>query len=157
MGTLSVLQMIIGIISSLTVGGIIGSIVGFQYLKKREFAKTKQEIEQAESLELANTRSLIEMYKNALVDFQTINESNKQSFTSKLDEVQTKLNECQDELERNRKKIRDQEKIIEDLTRNQLKLKLDLQSLHSQSKKDCSDCSFKDVCDKLKAKELINE
>lgn len=147
---------IVTILCSLTTGGIISTIISYKYLRHREEARTKQEIENAESLELNNTRDLIKLYKEALIDQKELNTQTEQKYIKKLEEYSSQLNDCISKLDECKKTIKDQEVTIETLTKNQLKLKLEVQNLHSQSMNNCNECSFKATCDKYKALKLRN-
>jgi type II secretory pathway pseudopilin PulG len=148
---------ILALISSLTVGGILGSIVGIGYLKKRERAKAQQEVEQATNLELTNIRNLIELYNKALEDSKNILDSTKSSYENKIRQLENTVQDLTDKVGQYTKQVQENEDTIDKLTRSQLKLKVQLQSLTNLDNSDCQKCQFKDTCEKYKAKKILNE
>lgn len=152
METLNNIQIIIGIIATLTTGGIVGWFVGFRYLKTREQAKAKQEVEQAEGLELTNTRELINLYKQALSDVKSLSKQTETEYADRVKQYEKRLEELSCKLSVYETNFKEQEATIDNLTRSQLKLKLEIMSVKNQSISNCSDCSFIDTCEKYKAK-----
>lgn len=152
METLSTIQIILGIIGTITTGGLAGWFIGLKYLKTREKAKAKQEIEQAEGLELRNTRELIDLYKQALADVTSLSKQNEETYMDKVKLYEKKLEDMSAKIESYEASIKEQESTIESLTKNQMRLKLEIMSVKNQSMSNCNECSFKDTCEKYKAK-----
>lgn len=148
----STVEVIVGLLATLSTGGVIGSIIGWRYVKVKEAARARQETAQAESQELTNSRNLIEMYKTALEDQKKLSEQSESDYVKKIKEYDQRLAEYQSELNEYEKRYSRQEKIIEELTRNQLRLKLEIQNIQLQSIENCDSCSFKATCEKYKAK-----
>lgn len=151
------LYTIISLITSLTTGGLIGTIVGFKFLKKKEEAKAKQEIEHAEDLELNNTKSLIQLYKSALDDMKLMNKQNEENYLNKLHSLEEKIEDYKRNLDIANETLKSQEQTIKDLTKNQLKQKLEIQQLMLLSDNECNKCAWNSNCEKLKAKKSIYE
>lgn len=151
------LQFIISLLVTLTVGGGLGSIVGFKYIKRKEEAKTKQEIENADNLELNNTKSIIQLYKSALDDLKLINKQNEDNYITKLHELELKIEEYKRNLDFANETLKSQEQTIKELSRNQLKQKLEIQQLILLSDNECNNCSWNSSCEKLKAKKITYE
>lgn len=150
----STVEVIIGIIATLSTGGVIGSLVGFRYIKSKEAAKARQETAQADSQELTNARNLIELYKNALDDVKVLNDKSESEYLKKIEEYDKKLEQYKSELDSYQKKHSNQERTIEELTRNQLRLKMEIQNLQIQSLESCDSCFCKATCEKYKAKKI---
>lgn len=147
-------EVVIGIIATLSTGGVVGSLIGLQYVKTKEAAKTRQEIAQADSKELTNARDLIDLYKKALKDIKELNDKSESEYLKKIEDYDKKLEQYKSELDSYQKRHSDQERTIEELTRNQLRLKMEIQNLQSQSLEKCDSCFCKATCEKFKAKKV---
>jgi uncharacterized coiled-coil protein SlyX len=154
---LSSIQIIVGILSTLSVGGIIGFIVGLPYLRKREKAKMKQEVAQAANLELGNVRNLIELYNKALTDSKKFQEQAQIGYETRVNQLENQVHEYKNQVDRYSKTVKEYESTIDQLTRSQLKLKLQLQHISSLNNSECDKCQFRENCEKYKAKKLLDE
>ena len=152
MEILSNLQIIIGIIATLTTGGVIGTISAWKYQKRKNEAQTQGEENAAIASELTNANQIIQLYKTALEDLKALTHQNEEAYTSKIKILETKQDEALKQLDEYRASLRDYEKKVEELTKVQLKLKLEVMTVRSQSNSNCEVCEFRDGCQKYKAK-----
>lgn len=154
---LTAIQLIVTILSTVTVGGIIGFFVGLPYLKRKEKAKMEQEVEQATSLGLNNVKNLIDLYNKALQDNKNFQEDTRKGYEIKITQLEDQINSYKAQVERYSNLVKEQELTIDKLTKSQLKLKLQIQSISDLNNSDCDKCQFKDTCEKIKAKNIIDE
>lgn len=154
---ISNLQGLLGLLTTIFTGGIIGSIVSIRYLKKSESAKAQQEVEKSEELGLKNTETLIGLYKDALTDVRTLHAQLESDYDNKVKDYEVQLKSLGEQLNRCKEVIISQEETINQLTKTQLKLKLQIQSLNSSLISNCSDCAFNNTCERLKARKLTYE
>ena len=138
-------------------GGTIGTLVSLKFLRKKEAAKSDQEFSKAIELELNNTNDIIRMYKSALSDIRKQSDQMQALYQDKIDakEIQLKkylkmIEECNNQLKSNTDRI-------DELTRVQLKQKLEIETLKLKDQSKCNTCEFNSNCEKLKAKRLTNE
>lgn len=120
-----------GILSTLTVGGVLGSVVGIKYLKRKEAAKAQQEIEIANKTGIENVGQVVDIYKEALEDLKHRFETEESKYKSQLEEYKTlikeydqKLKECTTTLEKYEKTITSQHEEIEGLKKEITRLQL---------------------------------
>lgn len=156
MELLNNLQIIIGLIATLSTGGIIGSIIGLRYHKRKELAQVHQDESAAVATELSNAREVINLYRETLDDLTKLNEQKETAYLGKIKSLEDKLNECTNELAKYRGVLKEYEKKVDDLTKIQLKLKLEMMNWRDQSESKCSECDFRDGCMKYKTNININ-
>lgn len=152
MEILSNLQIIIGIIATLTTGGVIGTISTWKYQKRKNEAQTQGEENAAIASELINANQIIQLYKTALEDLKALTHQNEEAYTSRIKILEAKQDEALKQLDEYRASLKDYEKKVEELTKVQLKLKLEVMTVRSQSNSNCEVCEFRDGCQKYKAK-----
>lgn len=148
---------IITVIATLTTGGVIGTMIGLRYKKKIEAAKAHQEVETYEGMEIQNTKSLIELYKNSLHDIRSIYEGNEKNYVNQINELRSQVSDLTAKITGYEVQVSEYRKTIKELERKMTTVKLEVQSLHSQLKSNCDDCAFQDECGKYKARNIIYE
>lgn len=152
MELLNSIQLIIGIIATLTTGGVIGTIGTWKYQKRKNEAQTQTEENSAKASELTNANQIIQLYKTALEDLKALTHQNEEAYTNKIKILETKQNEALRQLEEYKNALKEYERKVEELTKVQLKLKLEVMTVQSQSNSNCELCEFRDGCLKYKAK-----
>lgn len=145
MVSLDVWQLILTIVSTLTVGGVISSIIALKWSKrtneantkkleeeaKQESSKTDQERENADSLAIANAKEVIQMYKESVGEL-----------TDLYNKTTAELNERCSRLEREFSMYRQNaQKRMADFERQIIELQASL-------KVQCNDCAFAKDCKK---------
>lgn len=160
MSMLDNIQSLIGIIATLTTGGVLGTIIGLRYRNRTEKAKSKQEEARAdqedaetEKMNISNAAELVEMYKKALNDIEDIYKRKEVSLTSQLTEVQGQVKELSLKVQEYQLRLTEKDDVITDITRSQLKMKLDMESMKMLMVEDCTNCSVVKTCVKYKLKQ----
>lgn len=155
---------IIELISTLTVGGVIGSIVGIKSKKRSEAAqasqeegKALQEAAEADSLKLANTDKLITLYKSALEEFIKRKEESDNEYNSKIKDYELRLSSYEGKLKNYANDLQEKDNLVQESIRLQLKFKLELEQVKSLLLSECEKCEFKSECRKYEAKILLND
>lgn len=169
---------IVTILSTLTVGGIIGSIISLKYKGRVENAKAGQEEakvdqvsaeadlkeEQVRQLKFGTTEKAISIYDRALEVLRAENEADKkerdverEKWHKKLEELNQKITVLTVLVENQKSELEKKDKAISDMTKAQLKLKLELDLVRVSMTDNCESCSFKHACEKYNAKCLMSE
>lgn len=138
-------QLILTIISTLTVGGVISSVISLRWSKRtneantqklekeveQEAAKSDQERENADSLAIANAKEVIQMYKESVGEL-----------TELYNKTTAELNERCSRLEKEFTTYRQNaQKRMADLEKQIIELQASL-------KVQCDDCAFAKECKK---------
>lgn len=153
---LQIASSIVGMISTLVVGTISGTVIGSRWRAKQEKGKAGQEEARADSMGLQNVNEVINLYKKALADFQANKERDEASYLAKIEDYEKRLAEYDVRLKTYSDDLKSKDEIISNLTKSQLKLKLEIDSMKRSSTENCDQCAFKATCEKYKAK-LINK
>lgn len=143
---------IISAVSTLTVGGVIGTLIGLRYKRKVEEEKSNQEGAKTDEMNLHNISEVINLYKKALNDFRELKEKDEAIHISRIEQYEKRMAEYEVKLSNYQTDLNDKEVIISDLTKSQLKLKLEMEHLKTSSLEKCETCEFKITCEKYKSK-----
>lgn len=138
-------------ILTLLFGGGIGTFIGWKYKRKREKGEADQAAAQADTMTIANVGEVIELYKKALQDMKDFKDKDAAEYHKRIDELEAKLGTMETQLEDYRKDLEDKNRIIEELTRSQLKLKTELDTYHENESQKCDNCQYKKICEQLDA------
>lgn len=157
MEVIPIIEKIFSIITLATTGGIVGWFIKAKYIGKHEAAQLDEEVKNNESLEIRNAEAVIKLYKTALDDVASQCEKLKDQYETQIRILNENIRKLESESKEYAEQIKSQSTTIDTLTRNQIKLKLDLMAIKSQSLSDCDTCEFKSSCEKFKAKQLIDE
>jgi len=157
MDSFNIIQLIITAVTTLTVGGVIGSIIGLKFVKRKEQAQAKQQEETANSLEINNTQSLIQIYKDALNDLKELRLEDERSYKGTINDLNSKILEYESKFREYDDLLKKSNETVESLTKSQLKLRLEIQSLQSQSLTNCEECNFRLNCERYRAKRMSYE
>lgn len=153
---LQIASSVVGLISTLTVGGILGTVLGLRWKTKQEKGRAEQEEARADSMGLQNVNEVISLYKKALADFQSNKERDEAAYLAKIEDYEKRLAEYDVRLKTYSEDLKSKDEIISNLTKSQLKLKLEIDRMKMSSTENCDQCAFKATCEKYKAK-LINK
>lgn len=145
-------QIILTNVITLIVGGGLATLITAKYLRAKEKGIAKQENEKGEELEIANTKEIIKLYKEALEYKQTLHESEKMDLNNKISELSNKIREQGETIEKQNSKIEEQGKLIAQNEKSQGQLKLEIESLKRLSEERCEICQFAEGCKKRLAK-----
>lgn len=151
-------------LGSLTIGGIIGSIIGLKWKNKTEKARAEQEEARAEQeeaktdeAELSNITTIIRLYREAIEDLKKAKDESDDINLKKLSDNQKIITELEVKVHNLSEDLQVKNQMISELTRTQLKYKLDLDSLQASNINNCETCEFHSNCDKFKAKKVKYE
>lgn len=157
MDVLNLIQVIGSLLGTLSVGGIIGSLIGLRWKSKVEKAKADQEEAKADDAEITNASNIIKIYKDALEDLKQSKKDIEDSYLTKISGYEKKLAEYEVQLQQYKDDLKVKNTLIEDITKSQLLMKLELETIHKLLDTNCKDCEFKDNCEKYKAKKFKYE
>lgn len=150
-----IVKIALAIVGFLSTGGIIGWITKEKYAEKHEVASIRTENSGADKNEILNAKELVSMYKNALSDMQSQSDKIISEYVSRIKDYESKLKDYEAKLAEYINQVRLQSTTIDTLTKNQIKLKMQVMAIQSQSLTECEQCSFITNCEKYKAKKLI--
>lgn len=157
MNTLDVIEKILTLIATLSTGGIIGWIIKARFISAHEKISIATEKENQEAADLKNAESIIKLYRDALNNATEQSNKLREQYEAQIDQLNKRVRQLEQEAIEYAKQVESQTRTINMLTRNQVKMKMDIMSVRSQSLQDCENCAFNTNCDKFKAKKLSYE
>jgi DNA repair exonuclease SbcCD ATPase subunit len=157
MNIVDLIEKIITVLVTLTTGGFIGWIIKARFISDHEKISIATENEEQKAADLKNAESIIALYKNALRDITEQSKKLKAQYEAQISQLTEKINKLEREASEYANQIQLQTKNIDLLTRNQIKMKMDIMSVKTQSLQDCENCAFNSNCEKFKAKKLSYE
>lgn len=157
MSTLDIIEKVMALLVTVTTGGVLGWIFKARFITAHEKVQLKSENEESKSAELRNAESIISLYKTALEDSIAQGQKQKEQYELQLNQLEDKVNRVEKEARQYADQVKSQAQTIDMLTKNQIKMKLEIMTVRSQSISDCDSCEFKLTCDKFKAKKLSYE
>lgn len=134
-------------------GGVIGFLSTFlfyKYKKTKEKALATQEAKKAENMDISNAKEVIELYRSGMKDLQDLMSTRERELSKKVAEYSAKMTQYEAE----NKELKN---LIKKLQRNQALIQVKLDAITMQSLQDCTNCSFKNDCNKYKTKLYISK
>lgn len=157
MNTIDIIERILTLVVTLSTGGVVGWFIKARFITAHEKISIATEKESQEAADLRNAESIIALYKNALEYITEQSNKLKSQYEAQIEQLNEKVNKLEQESDEYRKQVESQTRTINLLTRNQIKMKMDIMTVKSQSLQDCESCAFNSNCEKFKAKKLSYE
>lgn len=154
---MELIQFIITIVTSLTVGGIITNLLTIRYQKNKVKSEADQSAQTVIDMQIKSAQELIQMYKDGMDSIKALSDQREVQLKTKLSELEVNIKEVKTENEKLKELTEVQAKQLDQLRHTQNQLKLQLESFKSQQNTQCEICEFKSGCNKYIAKKEKNQ
>lgn len=130
---------------ALLLGSGVTALFTIRWARKKESGLAKQEIQRGDELEIANTKELISMYKDALEYRTEIWNQEKESFNTKINNLSKEVSQLNDLIKEYAAKLSKQDETIRlnELTIKSLKEELESIKISSRMCHKFDDCKYR--------------
>jgi len=148
-GFFSNITNVLSLILTFVGAGGLGWVIGIKSKKKQQEAEANQEAAKADTLTLTNVNEVINLYKKALQDMKEFKDKDAEEYIKKISEYERKMQSYDKKLRDYEADLEEKNRKIEELTKSQLKLKLELDEMRENESIKCENCQYKKVCEQL--------
>lgn len=157
MNTIAIIREIVTLIMAVAAGGLISKIIDLRYRNKSSKGKAEQESNKATEGDLNNSDRILKVYTTMIDDLENRRKANEKEYLDRIRQYELELSDCKSKLNKCLDDLREKSKLIDQLTKSQLSLKMEVQKLTGMLSSNCETCAFKSECPKYKAKLLEDE